>query len=391
MLNKPNTSHRDFWEAAQVLESLLGRAEFIGALAQCLQFDQLTPSMRARLLLLNSLPLRAVLTTNFDSVLGGMCASIDDAVPTESIVRGSADAIQRATLKRVLGNLEAYRDRSATATDAAPPLRLDALAEITVKLHGDVARNCAVVFTREDYRRLLFGTANYSQFLRTILGTRTVLFLGSSLTDEYLNELRSEVLSVLRGSRAPGAPLEQPVAYAVMENVPPHTQAFYRAHEGVHVLNYDTKNGTDFSGFDRWLEAINERTAPLPRMARLLHAKRIAVVGYARITDADWLLGAIVPADRLVRIHTASEWAVQHANAPFDLVITRFSDDVATNVLNAMNRQANRRAPVIVFASDTDVSNRRRLVMALGAVQYCFSFTSLLRAISDVFDDNVSL
>lgn len=103
LLNKQNTSHRDFWEAAQVLESLLGRNEFIAALARCLHFDQLTPGMRARLLLLNSLPLRAVLTTNFDSVLDGVCASTDDDnVPSESIVRGSGDAIQRGTLKRVL-------------------------------------------------------------------------------------------------------------------------------------------------------------------------------------------------------------------------------------------------------------------------------------------------
>ena len=87
-----------------------------------------------------------------------------------------------------------------------------------VKLHGDIdliteRSDPEVVLTRTDYRKLLFEDSRYSNFLRALLATRTILFLGFSFSDGYLNLLRSEILALLRHDP------QEPMAYAVLNDV----------------------------------------------------------------------------------------------------------------------------------------------------------------------------
>ena len=82
-----------------------------------------------------------------------------------------------------------------------------------------------IVLTRRDYRRHLYGDPAYTTFLRTIVATTTVLYMGFSFEDAYLNELRSEVLALLgQGNES------APVAYAIVNDVPPDTQSHFRKH-----------------------------------------------------------------------------------------------------------------------------------------------------------------
>lgn len=58
----------------------------------------------------------------------------------------------------------------------------------------------------------LYAEPGYLNVLRSLFLTKTILFLGFSFTDEYLNELRSEVLSYLtHGASTPTLP------YAVLK------------------------------------------------------------------------------------------------------------------------------------------------------------------------------
>jgi hypothetical protein len=121
-----------------------------------------------------------------------------------------------------------------------------------------------------DYPRLLYENPDYLSFLHTYLVSHTVLYLGFSFTDAYLNELRSELLTRLHQTEE-----SEPVAYAVINDVSSLTQAHYRKHEGVESLTYDTRGGTDYSGFDRILEAIYELTSPVMRYRSLLANKQL--------------------------------------------------------------------------------------------------------------------
>ena len=81
---------------------------------------------------------------------------------------------------------ESFGQTSARILRRSEPLRLskfafgdEVLHSPVVKLHGcvDDARS-SLVCTREGYRKLLHSSPNYSTFVRTLLATHTVLYLG---------------------------------------------------------------------------------------------------------------------------------------------------------------------------------------------------------------------
>ena len=53
-----------------------------------------------------------------------------------------------------------------------------------------------IVLSREGYRSLLHGQPNYRDFLKSVMMSRTILYIGFSFTDDYLNEVRSDVMSM---------------------------------------------------------------------------------------------------------------------------------------------------------------------------------------------------
>mgnify|MGYP002388440496 CR=1 FL=1 len=97
--------------------------------------------------------------------------------------------------------------------EAGPPV---------VKLHGDLlAEPPDVVLTRRDYRQRLYGSPAYTTFLKSLFATSTVLYLGFSFTDAYLNELRSEILALVDYRTG-----DRPLAYAVVNATGPWVDRF---------------------------------------------------------------------------------------------------------------------------------------------------------------------
>ena len=230
-------------------------------------------------------------------------------------------------------------------------------------------------------------------FLRSLLSTTTVLYLGFSFTDAYLNEIRSEVIAMLGNST------EQPLAYAIAADVPRATRQHFRDHEGIHVLSYPSHACKDFTDFDRYLEALYRETNPLPRFEKILSNRRIlwldehaenneAGIEFLQRAGAthDSITLAQTPADAVRGLERA-----QASGAPFDLAITHWGmnlkpDPAAVSLLKEVRRR-DLRTPVIVFASDTDVRERRRLALRLGALGYHHRFEELFQDIARVLDD----
>jgi hypothetical protein len=357
-------------EAAQVLEDGLGRAVFTADLAARLGRPEPTPAMEARLRWLRGIPFRAILTTNFDTLLDGHTPA---AGAFRSVLRPEGSD---PWWKRL------FRDGGPTEVPV-------------LKIHGDVRHPETVVLTRKDYRRLLYGTPGYQGFLRAVLANRPVLYLGFSFTDAYLNELRSEILALL------GYTGDVPLAHAIISDVPELTRAHYLQHEGINILTYDTLGQTDYSGFDRLLASIHHQTNPLFHFSSLLADKRLLWVDptpgnnehLTRFFDRAHEARGVRPSSAQVELCAAGDEALARIEAaassakPFDVVIThwgsKFTPPTAVRLLEGV-RQRDLRVPVLIFSKKAHADARKPQALAMGAQAYCFSNDGLLRSIERI-------
>jgi hypothetical protein len=346
---------RDLEAAAQVLQVAMGAA-FDPALAQVLVERGHPERIAERRRLLAGIPFDAILTTNFDHFLVG-------EVPGPDAYR----RILRDPPHRW------WEPRFWEGEDGAP----------VIKLHGEVGPvGDDVVFTQRDYRERLYSSTAYMTFLRSLFATSTVLFLGVSFTDAYLNELRSEVLAMLDHSSN-----DDPVAYAVLADVKPHQQRYLRSHEGLGVLNFDTADGTDWSGFEGALRQIHDATNPRALLGRAISGRRIlwadtdpddTSYGAKLLSEAATATGG---ATRIDQVRSVEEAAKSLRATPADLVIVDWP--LAESLLTTM-RSGDLRAPVVVFArGDRHVPDRRR-VMALGATDALAEWADLFQEIERV-------
>ena len=366
----PSAHHLD--RAAQLVQDHLGRQPFIDALADCLGRPAPTEQMSQRLTWLRGIPFRAILTVNFDPVLDGELPSPEGYC---KVLRpGQSD-----WWSQVFRSIE----------EGAPVL----------KLHGDLRRAPVetVVITRQDYRRRLYSDSAYQSFLRAIFSHYPVLFLGVGFEDAYLNELRSETLALLGYERG-----HMPVGWAVTNDCEPATQAFFKDHEGIELLGYDTgESGKDHSGFDRWLEALYEATHPVPYLSRLLADRRILWLdphpdhdapGLTFLRRAAGRLGELP--DRFVQLQTLEQaitalWSPPGTPCPFQLVVTHWGSNetppTALALLEQMRRQ-DLRCPVVVFSTPSEADARKQAALGLGAQAYCFRWESLFREVQRIFE-----
>jgi hypothetical protein len=279
------------------------------------------------------------------------------------------------------------------------------LSSRLVKLHGDLGRpeEGKVVIARRDYRELVYENPGYTTFLRAVFSTRTVLYLGFSFNDEYLNELRSEVLSLL--GHAPG---DMPIAYAVVNDVPEEVQRYYWKHEGIRMINYDTwKEGQserDFGGFDTILEKLYERTCPRNALGRLLAGKRILWVdanrwgneyGMTFFKDATEKAAADCQIDC---VNTLEEGIAALSEAHekkhgYDLVISKWGYEPDGNhhgmlLLQEMHQQK-LHSPVVFFAGSEYGVENRRVALTLGAFEFTWLWEQLFCTVERLFGSEV--
>jgi hypothetical protein len=88
------------------------------------------------------------------------------------------------------------RDLSVLPYDEAEPGR-----PWLLKLHGDAAHPDGVVLTREEYLQLGDSRAALAGVLHSLLLTRHVLFVGTSMLDDDLIRIAHQVRSAVQGSR----------------------------------------------------------------------------------------------------------------------------------------------------------------------------------------------
>lgn len=393
-----NTSSRQFEAAAQLLRDAYDEAgtDFDQALTQAFvrldetDSDSASPDrdrLKRRLELLDGIPFRAILTTNFDGYLPGGLAPGPSAYA--KVLRGDAQWWDAAVADL------------PTSTANRP----------VVELHGRVGAGedgagASVVFTRQQYLQRVHGEPGYQEFLKALLMTSTVVFLGFSFSDAYINGLRNDVQSMF--GHEPGQP---PLAWAVMDSVDDQLATYLREHERIGVVQLGDNVATDF---DAVLEQVHEGTNPARRVRDILAGKHVVwidpvrenneygrlviegehdVEGGARITQ-------IEPEDHL------SDWMEEFSEAGdppgdpesgVDLVITHWGQGRssteqarAIEVLKAIRQeQVVPAAPVIVFAAGGHkwVRDNRRLALQHGATAFETEWSGLFREIARLFPE----
>jgi hypothetical protein len=353
----------DFEAAAEILRSGLGRVGFDRAVADALRKTRAGQhTMESRLRAIAEIPFAAVLTTNADAYLRGVPPAPE-------------------TYGRLLRPDRRWWSEASWMPGAS--------AQFVVKLHGDVEdpeRN-PLVFSRSDYRERVYGTRGYGQFLRALVATRTILFVGVSFTDAYLNEIRSEVLSVIGRDHR--------VGYAISNDVPAQKQAFFRDHEGIEILPYETRpapgGGREgWEGADAWLDALREKTSTRAMLGSVLAGKRVIWLDPEPENNAEGRKLMLEVAQQrgldLQSPRTVAEALAAAKAKPSDLVLTRFGGQPGSSLFESFVQgfralPADLQAPVLVFAGVGDAARRRQLVYKLGGLGYVCSWPELFREI----------
>jgi len=390
--DQPAPSSRELAMAAQLLFDSHGEDAFRERLALALRQQALPEEMRLRLKHLYGIPFRAILTTNFDPLLPGLPPGPE---AYRKLLRGRRPSPWREALARV-------------ALDPGPPggERADGDA-VVIQLHGrlDVAQS--LVLTRAQYQRRLYADPAYLTVLRSLFATSTVLFLGYSLNDAYLNELRSELVEAFAGSGRGGEPL----AWAVIEGVSEVACRYYERHEGLGVVAYCRgKAGRDHAGFDAILKAIYDETNPIHRLGELLAGRRVLWfdpnpahnhrgrdllrAASAECGDAGDAFG-----ECFVEARTLDQaWLRLLSPGRIDLVVCHWGHGLAADGcangeallrrVAGLRAGGNNAAPVVIFSGggEYEAVNRRR-ALDLGAAEFVSRWEDLIAVLERVLGE----
>ena len=226
----------------------------------------------------------------------------------------------------------------------------------------------------------------------------TILYLGYSFSDPYLNELRSEALAILGGSET------WPVAYAVMNDVSLPARDHYASVEGIRVLPYDTKE-VGHAGFDHWLDALHQATNPVVGFGALLKGKRILWVDrnpqnnqYLAdeffATAAEQAKNAGCEIDVVPNAEQAFErLEPEPGKSQYDLLITHWGYEVGQTAtaqkLLAHIRKEDVSVPVLIYSRYDRADERKPLALGLGAQGYYHTTEGLLKAIEHLLRPGV--
>jgi hypothetical protein len=360
--------------AAQIIEEELGD-NFHATLESAMVSENRKGLKRVqeRTKLLNSIPFQSIVTTNFDSHLEGTSFSntcIHDLLRPSGT--GWANGI-------------AEKKRQHTRP--------------VVKIHGDIARkDDPLVFSRSGYRKLLFEVPNYQAVVRSLLATRTILFIGFSFSDAYLNLLRSETLSMF-GGKDKDKHKHKPVAYAIVNDLSDAKSGYLLQQEAIETIRYRSNTPSDHKGFDRFLEELADQTSADKVAAKLLSEKKIlwfdrnrknnqeAIdILEPRIRDGRGELKIVTEMPEAKKLLGSKKYhlLITHWGHP-DPMDPNSGPDSNAQILLRYIRHEGIETPVIVFASHEHVNENRREAFKLGAFDFLFDWKPLFLSIERLF------
>ena len=328
--------------------------------------DEGVSVVERRVATLKSIPFDSVITTNYDHYLHG-----DQPTP------GHYSDYLRNTRRW-------WEQRTWSAHTQQSTQR-------TLKIHGDAngsGRDNPIILARADYRNRVYGDRSYANFLKSIFASKTILFLGVSFRDAYLNELRSEVLDMIGTSGN-----NHPRAYAILADKTEAWGTCFREVEGIEVLSYQsTRQGAGHRGFDRWLRSLREHTCAEAQLQSSLAGQRVIWLDPHNLQNNQYgfqWLSQEVGVD-IIELSSVEELTrSEHQDAA--LLITSFgyqgamAEPLAIRALQEVSQWSGGRPPVIVFSGSEYAKENRLRALRYGAHELAVSWGELFRVIHDLF------
>jgi len=198
---------RKYLFVAEVVRKKLGAQEYDDALEDIFRNPHLRPTQRH--VLITQIPFAAVLTTNYDKMFEA-AYGLKGQLPPPTYTFGDApDLVSAISQSRFF----------------------------ILKAHGDIDRKNTLVLSERDYRDLVYRQPGYRAALNAIFITKTVLFIGTSLTDPDMNLVLESVSESFSG--------KGPRHYALL----PRREAgnseleHWRDFFGIQLLQYDASKG----------------------------------------------------------------------------------------------------------------------------------------------------
>lgn len=465
-----------FDRAAQIMEDKCGGRMVAEVVKETLAPPGDIPeAMKERLRLIHSIPFSAILTTNFDRFLPGVpAASSKSKILMRKILRGSPLALSEQIMREIM-MAESVKDSLGTDlfgfedeeeeedngdedlgnTDMTMAKRMEALGEAImehdgegrpegeeddsdcdseddydpaedigatpiIQLHGSVAEDewledPGLAFTREGYRKLLHGNEAYTKFMTSLMAAKTILYMGFSFSDEYLNEMRSSVMMMMQQHQQDGeeeGKKEPPIAYGIGINMADSEIEFYQKHEGIEMLNYiPADGGPGFEGIEKWLAALMNATNPLLRWSKVFKGKHVMVCGRNKLCGMIGAFAALAKKKYKIDVGTVrfgpppdegddfEEGSITQLLAsvtekePLDLIIVDHGKhgqlpQVAHAFLDAMSTDPSIRAPVLVCDTTPDKyhGKHKRAVLRKGAGGYANSCPVMFSEVRRMLD-----
>lgn len=159
---------REFLLVAEELRDSMGNGFFEKFMRSIFRDNTKRPSLAHTIL--PEIPFAALLTTNYDVLLESAYTQYRGVHP-----------------------------HTCTHADTPKLVELNKNNEFYIlKMHGDIDQFGTVIVGRSDYRQLMFKNKAYHDFLKTLFMTRTVFFVGFSLTDPDLMLLLDELGTIFK-------------------------------------------------------------------------------------------------------------------------------------------------------------------------------------------------
>lgn len=153
---------------AETVRRVLGPREFDEAIESIFRSEALRPSKRHKLI--TEIPFAGVITTNYDKLLESAYAQ-GGHIPPVYTYEDSADIVSALSHGRFF----------------------------ILKAHGDIDSKSTIILSERDYRDMVYRQPGYRAAMNAIFITKTVLFLGTSLTDTDTNLVLESVSESFSG------------------------------------------------------------------------------------------------------------------------------------------------------------------------------------------------
>jgi hypothetical protein len=143
-----------------------------------------------------------------------------------SIITTNYDLLIEASLRRLTKNILSF-----TNDDVSPLWKMLMNHEqFLFKLHGDVHKPRTMIFTYQEYKKHIHGNPEVLLFLKALLMSKSVLFVGTSMDDKYIRMLLEEIDFQTQSSG--------PQHYAIMPKIGPIQQKMYQDRFNISPIPY---------------------------------------------------------------------------------------------------------------------------------------------------------